>query len=96
VRQEVATRLEAKPTSSNTGSSNTSSASDPNASTGPAGLPIQDIKATLGGIGAGIGGFFGSRVAGLRGGSKAEGGKGLRPISLIGSASSGNIKGKGA
>ncbi|WVQ94946.1 hypothetical protein IAU59_002036 [Kwoniella sp. CBS 9459] len=99
------------------------------------GQQLQDIKATLGGIGSGIGSFFGSRVANFRSsssgaaaspppapssgasasaagtsglpnssaapgssaGSGSEGGRegGLRPMSLVGSASNGSIKGLG-
>ncbi len=44
---------------------------------------IGDLGKTLGGIGAGIGGFFGSRYASFRGtGGKEEQQKGLRPMSL--------------
>lgn len=61
---------------------------------GPTSPPLADIRSTLGGIGSGIGSFFGSRVASIRG----TGGtppapvatpekRGLRPMSLTPSAS---------
>ncbi|WVQ66747.1 uncharacterized protein L199_004938 [Kwoniella botswanensis] len=68
VRSEVNTRLqqreEAQAQKTNRGTSTT-----PTASTPPnAGKQMEDIKATLGGIGSGIGSFFGSRINTLRGG----------------------------
>ncbi|WVQ75611.1 hypothetical protein IAR50_005240 [Cryptococcus sp. DSM 104548] len=67
-----------------------SGTSTPNAKPGtPTG---QDIRSTIGGIGSGIGSFFGSKVASLRA-PKDESPKGLRPMSLVGSVSSGSLKG---
>ncbi|WVR09652.1 hypothetical protein IAU60_006726 [Kwoniella sp. DSM 27419] len=110
VRTEVSSRLReredarAKEVGSPRQAGATTSA--PKASSAPA---VQDIKNTLGGIGSGIGSFFGSRVASFRGQGQAsapvapaspagsagqkEESKGLRPMSLSASASSGSIKG---
>ena len=71
----------------------------------PVGTPT-DIRATLGGIGSGIGSFFGSRVASFRGGGGAGVGggavqqqqgvketkSGLRPMSLKTSGSGSSLK----
>ncbi|WVF67348.1 hypothetical protein IAT40_002103 [Kwoniella sp. CBS 6097] len=120
-------------TSSRPSSASTSPAVGSSAGVQPAqpGQQLQDIKATLGGIGSGIGSFFGSRVASFRAGgggggaasspppappsgagtggisglpnssaagsNTGSGGRegGLRPMSLVGSASNGSIKGLG-
>lgn len=65
------------------GSPTGAGASGPAGTGGPAGAQLADVQATLSGIGKGIGGFFGSRLAGLRG--EKEQPKGLRPLSLGGS-----------
>lgn len=70
--------------------------------------PLADIRTTLGGIGSGIGSFFGSKVASLRGttpvaSTGSEAGvspvatpekRGLRPMSLTPSASTNVGKGR--
>jgi hypothetical protein len=58
----------------------------PAQSTTPVAPQLTDIQATLGGIGKGIGSFFGSRMANIRGGAAsvpdARLAKGLRPMTL--------------
>lgn len=51
-----------------------------------------DIRRTLGGIGSGIGSFFGSRVGPFQRPAKEETKSGLRPMSLAGSTSNTNLK----
>ena len=60
----------------------------------PIAQPVQitDIRTTIGGIGSGIGSFFGSRVASLRGRAAEEPKAGLRPMSLTPSASAATLK----
>ncbi|OXB36127.1 cytoplasmic protein [Cryptococcus neoformans] len=56
--------------------------------------PVENIRATLGGIGSGIGGFFSSRISNFRNPSPTPTTpKGLRPMSLSSSASTGSLKG---
>ncbi|WVO21733.1 uncharacterized protein IAS62_003045 [Cryptococcus decagattii] len=56
--------------------------------------PIENIRATLGGIGSGIGGFFSSRISNFKNPSPTPTTpKGLRPMSLSSSASTGSLKG---
>ncbi|WVW86427.1 hypothetical protein I302_108475 [Kwoniella bestiolae CBS 10118] len=120
VRSEVNTRLQQREDAqaqqkTNKGTSTPPTSSIPPPGAGQGAKQIEDIKATLGGIGSGIGSFFGSRISTLRGGGAANGaptttatqsagqttskeeggGKGLRPMSLMGSgtpsSSSGSI-----
>ncbi|GFZ51075.1 Late secretory pathway protein avl9 [Saitozyma sp. JCM 24511] len=125
VRNEVATRMQEaekarrERQAAGAGANSPSpSASSSQTDNGNGGNPqLANISATVGGIGRGIGSFFGSRVASFRGyssstgmGSGAAAGagggaassgkgekvpdspKGLRPISLSSSASSGSLK----
>ncbi|WVQ83691.1 hypothetical protein IAT38_005835 [Cryptococcus sp. DSM 104549] len=101
VRSEVSSRLREREeaqsraresAASPTGSVSGRSSPAPPKATSP--TPPVDIKATLGGIGAGIGGFFGSKVASFRAG-REEPAKGLRPMSLVGSSSAGSVKNLG-
>ncbi|KIR51864.1 cytoplasmic protein [Cryptococcus gattii Ru294] len=56
--------------------------------------PVENIRATLGGIGSGIGGFFSSRISSFKNPSPTPTTpKGLRPMSLSSSASTGSLKG---
>lgn len=99
VRNEVSTRLREREESDKSRRSLVSPDQNPALASVPApsAQPVQivDIRNTIGGIGSGIGSFFGSKVASLRGGqvAKAEAPKnGLRPMSLSPSASSATLK----
>jgi len=92
VRNEVSTRLRERDDSEKSRRSQASPDLTPTLVPGPA-QPVQmaDIRTTIGGIGTGIGSFFGSRVASFRG--KPEVPKtGLRPMSLSPSASAATLK----
>ncbi|ODN95301.1 hypothetical protein L198_04694 [Cryptococcus wingfieldii CBS 7118] len=93
VRSEVDRRMKEREEQARARGAASPGASGNSTPTAKPGTPTgQDLKSTIGGIGSGIGSFFGSKVASFRAPPKDESPKGLRPMSLVGSVSSSSPK----
>jgi len=80
--KERAERAVASPSTSEQPGTASSGAPAPAEGPTPASAAVADIGKTLGAVGSGIGSFFGSKYASLRGTGAAQESKGLRPMSL--------------